>query len=220
MTMGEGGAVLTNRPPLKRLVESFRDWGRDCWCDPGDDNTCGKRFDWQMGDLPRGYDHKYIYSHVGYNLKLTDMQAAIGVSQLEKLPGFIAARRRNFATLHAALSDLEEVLILPRATPRSEPSWFGFPIAVRPESGLSRSRVVRHLEDRKIGTRLLFGGNLVRQPAYKNVEHRAIGLLENSDFIMNNVFWVGVFPGLTDEMIGFMSDSIHEAVGASHTARS
>jgi CDP-4-dehydro-6-deoxyglucose reductase, E1 len=219
MTMGEGGAVLTNRPPLKRLVESFRDWGRDCWCDPGDDNTCGKRFDWQMGDLPRGYDHKYIYSHIGYNLKLTDMQAAIGSSQLEKLPGFIAARRKNFALLHSSLADLEDVLILPRATPRSEPSWFGFPIGVRPESGVSRRRIVRHLEERKIGTRLLFGGNLVRQPAYKDVAYRAVGSLENSDYIMDHVFWVGVFPGLTEEMIAFVSESIHEAVLASHSAK-
>lgn len=212
ITMGEGGAVLTNQPPLKRIVESFRDWGRDCWCDPGKDNTCGKRFDWQMGDLPHGYDHKYVYSHVGYNLKLTDMQAAIGVSQLEKLPSFIAARRRNFEILHASLRDLEDVLILPKATPRSEPSWFGFPIAVRPESGLTRHRIVRHLENQMIGTRLLFGGNLVRQPAYRSVEHRVIGSLANSDYVMNNVFWVGVYPALTPEMLAFISESIHDAV--------
>jgi len=218
ITMGEGGAVLTNHPPLKRIVESFRDWGRDCWCDPGQDNTCGKRFDWQMGELPHGYDHKYVYSHIGYNLKLTDMQAAIGVSQLEKLPSFIAARRRNFAILYESLRDLEDVLILPRATPRSEPSWFGFPIAVRPESGLTRHKIVRHLEDRMIGTRLLFGGNLVRQPAYKNVEHRVVGSLENSDYVMNNVFWVGVYPALTPQMLAFISESIHEAVTAPSAA--
>ena len=218
ITMGEGGAVLTDRPPLKRIVESFRDWGRDCWCEPGEDNTCGKRFDWQMGDLPRGYDHKYIYSHIGYNLKLTDMQAAIGVSQLEKLPGFIAARRRNFDVLAEALSDLEDVLILPRATPGSEPSWFGFPIAVRPESGLSRGRIVRFLEDRRIGTRLLFGGNLVRQPAYKDVDCRVVGGLENSDFIMDNVFWVGVYPGLSTEMLAYVAESIHDAIKTSAAA--
>jgi CDP-6-deoxy-D-xylo-4-hexulose-3-dehydrase len=220
ITMGEGGAVLTNRPPLKRIVESFRDWGRDCWCDPGQDNTCGKRFDWQLGGMPFGYDHKYVYSHIGYNLKLTDMQAAVGVSQLEKLPQFIEARRRNFAFLYDALRDLEEVLILPRATPRSEPSWFGFPIGVRPMTGLSRDPIVRYLENKKIGTRLLFGGNLVRQPAYKDIEHRVVGSLANSDIVMHNVFWVGVYPALTTEMLGFISEAIHEAVAASHSAAS
>jgi len=218
ITMGEGGAVLTNTPSMKRIVESIRDWGRDCWCDPGKDNTCGKRFDWQLGDLPHGYDHKYIYSHIGYNLKLTDMQAAIGVSQLEKLPDFIDARRRNFEYLHNALGDLDDVLILPRATPNSEPSWFGFPLAIRPGAGVTRKAIIRHLESRMIATRLLFGGNLVRQPAYRNVEHRVVGTLKNSDFVMNNVFWIGVYPGLTEEMLAFVSQSIHEAVALAHSA--
>jgi CDP-4-dehydro-6-deoxyglucose reductase, E1 len=218
ITMGEGGAVLTNQPPLKKIVESIRDWGRDCWCDPGKDNTCGKRFEWQQGGLPHGYDHKYIYSHIGYNLKLTDVQAAVGVSQLEKLPGFIEARRRNFRILHDSLRDLEDALVLPQATSNSEPSWFGFPIAVRPESGVRRADVIRHLESKRIGTRLLFGGNLVRQPAYQNVEHRVVGSLENSDYVMNNVFWIGVYPALTPEMLAFVSDSIHEAVSASQAA--
>ena len=218
ITMGEGGAVLSGQPVMKRIVESFRDWGRDCWCDPGKDNTCGKRFEWQLGGLPHGYDHKYIYSHVGYNLKLTDMQAAIGVSQLEKVTSFIEARRRNFGILHDALRDLEDVLVLPHATPRSEPSWIGFPIAVRPESGLTRRQVVRHLEERKIGTRLLFGGNLVRQPAYRDVEHRVVGTLANSDYVMNNVFWIGVWPGLTEQMLAYVAESLHDAVAAGRAA--
>jgi CDP-4-dehydro-6-deoxyglucose reductase, E1 len=219
ITMGEGGAVLANQPTFKRIVESIRDWGRDCWCDPGKDNTCGKRFEWELGELPHGYDHKYIYSHVGYNLKLTDMQAAVGVSQLDKLPAFIAARRRNFDILHDALRDLDDVLVLPRATANSEPSWFGFPIAVRPESGIARRDIIRHLESRRIGTRLLFGGNLVRQPAYRNVEHRVVGSLENSDYVMNNVFWIGVYPALTPQMLAFVSDTIHEAVEAALSTR-
>ncbi len=209
ITMGEGGAVLTDTPRLKTLAESFRDWGRDCWCDPGKDNTCGKRFDWQLGTLPCGYDHKYTYSHIGYNLKVTDMQAAVGVAQLAKLPQFIAARRRNFAILYDGLRDLEEFLILPQATPSSEPSWFGFPIAVRPEAPFTRNDLTGQLERRKIGTRLLFGGNLLRQPAYRNVEHRTVGTLENSDFVMNQVFWLGVYPGLTQGMLEFVIDSIH-----------
>lgn len=168
------------------------------------DNTCGKRFDWQLGELPRAYDHKYTYSHVGYNLKLTDMQAAVGVAQLEKLPQFIAARRRNFALLYEGLRDLEEFFVLPAATPGAEPSWFGFPLAVRTEAPFTRDQVVRHLESKKIGTRLLFGGNLVRQPAYLNIPHRIIGNLKNSDFVMNQVFWVGVYPGLSEEMIDFI----------------
>src|SRR6202046_4388509 len=172
ITTGEGGAVFTNEPGLKRIVESFRDWGRDCWCDPGKDNTCGKRFDWQLGDLPHGYDHKYTYSHVGYNLKLTDMQAAVGVAQLEKLDGFIAARRRNAAALQEGLRDMQEFFVLPEATAGSDPSWFRFPLAVRPEAPFSRHDVVRHLEARKIATRELFGGNLIRQPAYKGLTHR------------------------------------------------
>ncbi len=201
ITMGEGGAVLTDKPLLKTLAESFRDWGRDCWCEPGKDNTCGKRFDWQLGDLPCGYDHKYTYSHIGYNLKVSDMQAAIGVSQLDKLPGFIAARNANFAYLYQALKPLEEFLILPEATPESEPSWFGFPIAVRENAPFTRDQLTRELDARKIGTRLLFAGNLLRQPAYQGVKHRVVGDLKNTDFVMNNVFWIGLYPGLSHEML-------------------
>jgi CDP-4-dehydro-6-deoxyglucose reductase, E1 len=209
ITMGEGGAVLTDSPRLKTLVESFRDWGRDCWCEPGKDNTCGKRFGWQLGTLPCGYDHKYTYSHIGYNLKATDMQAAVGVAQLRKLPSFVEARRRNFAALHEGLRELEEFLILPKATPGTQPSWFGFPIAVRPHAPFSRNELTAHLDRQKIGTRLLFGGNLLRQPAYRNVEHRVIGDLKNSDFVMNQVFWLGVYPGLTNAMLELVIDSIH-----------
>jgi CDP-6-deoxy-D-xylo-4-hexulose-3-dehydrase len=203
ITMGEGGSVLTNDPALRALVESFRDWGRDCWCDTGKDNTCGKRFDWQFGDLPSGYDHKYTYSHIGYNLKMTDMQAAVGVAQLAKLDGFILARKRNFQALREGLRDLEEFFILPEATPGSDPSWFGVPIAVRPEAPFSRNQVTRYLEEHKIATRLLFGGNLVRQPAYKDSPRRVIGSLKNSDFVMNQVFWIGVYPGITPAMLDY-----------------
>jgi CDP-6-deoxy-D-xylo-4-hexulose-3-dehydrase len=212
ITMGEGGCILTNQPRLKTLAESFRDWGRDCWCEPGKDNTCGKRFDWSLGDLPHGYDHKYTYSHIGYNLKVTDMQAAVGVAQLQKLPSFIDLRRRNFDLLHAGLRDLEEFFVLPQATPNSEPSWFGFPIAVRPDAPVTRDAVVRFLEQRKIGTRLLFAGNLLRQPAYRNITHRSIGDLPNTDFVMNQVFWIGVYPGLSTEMLEYMIEALHQAV--------
>jgi CDP-6-deoxy-D-xylo-4-hexulose-3-dehydrase len=212
ITMGEGGAVLTDRPALKKIVESFRDWGRDCWCDPGKDNTCGKRFDWQLGDLPAGYDHKYTYSHIGYNLKVTDMQAAVGVSQLQKLPKFIEARNRNWAQLRSGLADLSEWLLLPEATPGSEPSWFGFPFAVRPSAPFNRNALVARLTEAKIGTRLLFGGNLVRQPAYQGVEFRQIGDLPNTDFVMNQVLWIGVFPGLTPVMIDYVIDVFHAFV--------
>lgn len=210
ITMGEGGCVLTQSPALKKLVESFRDWGRDCWCDPGNDNTCGKRFEWQLGDLPCGYDHKYTYSHVGYNLKLTDMQAAVGVAQLGKLPAFIEARRRNFEALWSGLADLQEFFVLPEATPGAEPSWFGFPIAVRPDAPFNRDSIVRHLEGNKIGTRLLFAGNLVRQPAYKDLNYRVVGDLANSDYVMNQVFWVGVYPGITPRMLDFVVGTFHE----------
>jgi len=212
ITMGEGGCVLTDRPALKKLVESFRDWGRDCWCEPGVANTCGKRFDWQLGELPCGYDHKYTYSHVGYNLKMTDMQAAVGVAQLAKLPGFIEARRRNYETLRAGLSDLEEFFILPEATEGAEPSWFGFPLAVRESAPFTRDHIIRHLEANKIATRLLFGGNLVRQPAYRDVPHRIVGQLENSDFVMRQVFWVGVYPGLSTEALNYLIDIMHKGV--------
>jgi len=210
ITMGEGGCVLTGQPLLKTLVESFRDWGRDCWCEPGKENTCGKRFDWQLGNLPLGYDHKYIYSHIGYNLKLTDMQAAVGVAQLRKLPAFIAARRHNFRVLYEGLRDLEEFFILPQATPGSEPSWFGFPIAVRPEAPFTRNEAVRYLEGRKIATRLLFGGNLVRQPGYRDVPHRVVGSLTNSDLVMNHVFWIGVYPGLSPAMLDYVIEVFHQ----------
>jgi CDP-6-deoxy-D-xylo-4-hexulose-3-dehydrase len=210
ITMGEGGCVLTDKPQLDRLVKSFRDWGRDCWCDPGKDNTCGRRFDRQLGTLPFGYDHKYTYSHIGYNLKVSDMQAAVGVSQLKKLDTFISARKSNFATLKNGLESLQDVFLLPEATPGSEPSWFGLPLAVKPESGLTRDKVTRYLESRKIGTRLLFGGNITRQPAYKDVEYRVVGDLKNTDYVMNNVFWIGVYPGLNDSMIQHMLNSLGE----------
>ena len=212
LTMGEGGAVLTSDPAIKKSVESFRDWGRDCWCDTGVDNTCGKRFAWQLGSLPEGYDHKYTYSHIGYNLKLTDMQAAVGLAQLKKLPRFIEARRRNFERLHRALEPLADALILPEASPQSRPSWFGFPITVRDSAPLSRNALVRELEAHRIGTRLLFGGNLLHQPAYRGIEHRGVGTLEGADQVMRSTFWVGVFPGLTEQMIDFIAQTITGAV--------
>jgi CDP-4-dehydro-6-deoxyglucose reductase, E1 len=204
ITTGEGGAVLTARPELKTLVESFRDWGRDCWCEPGEDGTCGKRFGWQLGSLPHGYDHKYIFSHVGYNLKLTDMQAAVGVAQLTKLPSFVEARRRNWRAIRDELSRYEEHLILPEATPDSDPSWFGFIITVREDAPFTRDDLVHHLEGRRIMTRLLFGGNLTRQPAYQDVPHRIVGKLPNSDIVMNRAFWIGVYPGLTEAMLEYV----------------
>jgi len=213
ITMGEGGAVICNDGKLKVIAESFRDWGRDCWCEPGDQDTCGKRFDQQFGELPQGYDHKYTYSEIGYNLKITDMQAAVGVAQLEKLDGFIEARNLNFERLYEGLKELEEVMILPQATPNSEPSWFGFPIAIRPEAAVTRNEVVRALEGRGIATRLLFGGNLMRQPAYRDVEHRVVGEMTNSDFVMENVFWIGVYPGLQEEQIDFMLEVLHDIAG-------
>jgi CDP-4-dehydro-6-deoxyglucose reductase, E1 len=218
ITMGEGGCVLTQSPMLKKLAESFRDWGRDCWCDPGKSNTCGCRFEWKLGDLPTGYDHKYIYSHIGYNLKATDMQAAVGVAQLKKLPAFIAARRDNFAKLHLALSDLEDIFILPEATAHSDPSWFGFPLAIREDAPTTRRQVVNFLEARNIATRLLFGGNLLRQPAYRDIQRRVIGNLKNTDFVMNNVFWVGLYPGISESMMDYMVETFHEIPRASSAA--
>ena len=192
------------------LVESFRDWGRDCWCDPGADNTCGKRFDWQLGDLPLGYDHKYTYSHIGYNLKLTDMQAAVGVSQLDKLPAFIESRKRNWARLKDGLSDFGKHLILPCATPDSDPSWFGFLMTVRPGAKFDRGEIVQHLEGAQIATRMLFGGNLARQPAYRDVPHRVSGTLANTDIAMQNAFWIGVYPGITDTMIDYVLETFRK----------
>jgi CDP-6-deoxy-D-xylo-4-hexulose-3-dehydrase len=220
ITMGEGGCVITRDSRLKKLVESFRDWGRDCWCAPGADNTCGKRFGWQLGELPAGYDHKYTYSHVGYNLKATDMQAAVGVAQLKKLPQFIAARRRNWQLLYERLRRWEEHLVLPQATSRSDPSWFGFAITVRPDAPFTRLDLVRHLESRRIGTRQLFGGNLVRQPAYRNVPFRVAGPLANTDLVMQNTFWIGVYPGLTTEMIDFVAGAFDEFLTAQHVRQS
>ena len=208
ITMGEGGAVLTNTPLLQTLVESFRDWGRDCWCEPGVDNTCGKRFDWELGTLPCGYDHKYTYSHIGYNLKATDMQAALGLSQLDHLEHFIQSRRDNFRYLREALEPLEDVLMLPVATEGADPSWFGFPVGVRPDAPFTRDQLVRALEAEKIGTRLMFAGNLLRQPAYQEIEFRQIGALPNTDYVMRNVLWLGVFPGLTRPMLDHVAGTI------------
>lgn len=220
ITMGEGGCVLTGQPSLKKLVESFRDWGRDCWCDPGKENTCGKRFGWQLGDLPTGYDHKYIYSHIGYNLKLTDLQAAVGVAQLSKLKDFVAIRRKNFAALAEGLAPFEEFLILPEPTPQSQPSWFGFPISVRESAPFTRKDLIQFLEARQIATRLLFGGNLLRQPAYQNVPHRVIGRLENSDRVMKNAFWIGVYPGITSAMLEYVVATFREFVAGRPAPRS
>jgi CDP-6-deoxy-D-xylo-4-hexulose-3-dehydrase len=212
ITMGEGGAVMTDQPKLKTLIESFRDWGRDCWCAPGVDNTCGKRFDWELGELPHGYDHKYIYSHIGYNLKATDMQAAVGVAQLDRLDDFVAARNRNFAALIAALKPFEEYLVLPEPTPNSEPSWFGFPLAVRPGAPFTRRDLVRRLDEAKIGTRQIFGGNLIRQPAYVGQPMRIIGDLPGADFVMRQAFWIGVYPGLGEPAIGYVAETIGKFV--------
>lgn len=204
ITMGEGGCVLTNRAQLKKLVESYRDWGRDCWCAPGVANTCGKRFEWQLGDLPEGYDHKYIYSHIGYNLKMTDMQAAVGVAQLEKLPSFIEARKRNWQLLYDGLKPYEEYFILPEATPNSDPSWFGFLLTVRPDAPFSRNELVQYLEANQVATRLLFSGNITRQPAYQHVNYRVVGDLTNTDTVMNQTFWIGVYPRITPAMIDYV----------------
>ena len=201
ITMGEGGAVFTQNLELKRIAESFRDWGRDCWCAPGCDNTCRNRFGWQLGQLPAGYDHKYTYSHVGFNLKITDMQAACGLAQLERLPAFIEARKRNAAFMKAHLAPLEKFLVLPEATPGSEPSWFGFPLTLREDSGVNRVDLLKHLDQHKIGTRLLFGGNLTRQPYFQNLTYRIHGTLTETDRIMNQTFWIGIFPGLSQQAL-------------------
>lgn len=215
ITMGEGGAVLTNDHKLKKIAESMRDWGRDCWCPTGKDNSCNKRFGWDFEDMPAGYDHKYVYSHVGYNLKVTDMQAALGVSQLKKLPGFIKARNSNFAYLTKKLAHLTEHLTLPEVTPGGEASWFGFPITVKPGSPKTRNEITTFLEKNKIGTRLLFAGNLLRQPLYKHVEKRVIGELTNTDIVMNDVFWVGVYPGLKEIHLDYIVLKIEECLKGS-----
>jgi len=212
ITTGEGGAVFSKSPLVAKQVESFRDWGRDCYCETGHDNTCNKRFGWQLGDLPAGYDHKYTYTHIGYNLKATDMQAALGVTQLAKLDSFVEARRRNFAYLYDKLKDVEG-LILPKATEHSEPSWFGFPITLEPTHPVNREELLRHLETLKIGTRLMFAGNLMKQPAYRNVDFRVVGNLDNTDIVMTRTFWVGVYPGLTNEMLDFIAYSISDFMG-------
>jgi CDP-6-deoxy-D-xylo-4-hexulose-3-dehydrase len=206
ITMGEGGAVLMDRMKLGRICESFRDWGRDCYCKPGKDNTCGKRFKWKIGELPKGYDHKYTYSHIGYNLKVSDMQAAIGVSQLEKLDHFIKRRNNNFNGLTQRIkkAGLEEFIHLPEATIGSEPSWFGYHMTLRKNSGLSRAEIVSKLEERKVGTRLLFGGNLLHQPAFADRQMRVVGNLENTDKVMHDGFWIGLWPGITEEMLDYM----------------
>ncbi len=209
MTMGEGGAVLTSNPLLKRIATSLRDWGRDCFCDPGCDNTCGRRFEGQYGDMPQGYDHKYIYSHIGYNLKVTDMQAAIGVAQLEKLPGFVEKRKANFNALKNGLKTYEEYLILPEATPNSDPSWFGFPFNVRENTKFSRNDLAGYLEDHKILTRQLFAGNITKQPAYKNTQYRISGSLENTDYIMRNTIFIGVYPGIDNVRMDYILSVFH-----------
>ena len=216
MTMGEGGCVYTNNPMLHRLILSFRDWGRDCVCPSGQDNFCGHRFDGQYGELPAGYDHKYVYSHLGYNLKVTDMQAAIGCEQLKKFPSFIERRRHNWAYLRKLLEKAENKIILPEPAENSEPSWFGFLISIRPESGLDRNEVTRYIEERNVQTRLLFSGNLIKHPCFDQLRgtdaYRVVGDLESTDFIMNNTFWVGVYPGMTDEKLEYMANVILEAI--------
>jgi CDP-6-deoxy-D-xylo-4-hexulose-3-dehydrase len=210
ITTGEGGAVLTKKPSLKPLIESFRDWGRDCWCQPGCDNTCLKRFEWKLGELPEGFDHKYTYSHLGYNLKSGDIQAAIGSAQLERLDSFVAARRANWNYLYQGLKHLEEHLFLPKAAPHSNPSWFGFALTVREGSPISRNELVQELDKRKIAARLLFGGNLLKQPAFINTPRKVVGNLRNTDIVMESTFWVGVWPGLTHEMLDYVIDSFNE----------
>jgi CDP-6-deoxy-D-xylo-4-hexulose-3-dehydrase len=211
--MGEGGAVFTNNFDLKQIADSFRDWGRDCYCAPGKDNTCGKRFEWQLGELPFGYDHKYTYSHLGYNLKISDMQAACALAQMDRLDDFVAARRRNFSYLEERLKTCEEFLILPQATPKSDPSWFGFPITLREEAPVSRVDLLTYLAQYKVGTRLLFAGNLTRQPYMLGRNFRVSGELTNTDIIMNQTFWVGVFPGLRREMLDFLVEKIETFLG-------
>jgi CDP-6-deoxy-D-xylo-4-hexulose-3-dehydrase len=213
ITTGEGGAVLAKKVAMKPIIESIRDWGRDCWCLPGCDNTCLKRYEWQLGGLPEGYDHKYTYSHLGYNLKSGDIQAAIGLAQLDRLPAFVEARRKNWKYLRDGLSKLEDFLLLPVIQEHSDPSWFGFALTVKSDSKVSRNEIVQALNERKIGTRLLFGGNLLRQPAFIDTPQRVVGTLSNTDIIMNDTFWIGVWPGLTEKMLDYMISSLHEILG-------
>ena len=216
MTMGEGGCVYTDNPLLNKLIKSFRDWGRDCVCPSGQDNFCGHRFDGQYGELPKGYDHKYVYSHFGYNLKVTDMQAAVGVEQLKKFPGFIERRRHNWEYLRNALANVKDKLILPEPAENSTPSWFGFMISVRKNSGLDRNDITRYMEEHNIQTRLLFSGNLIKHPCFDQIrgtdEYRVVGSLENTDYIMENSFWVGVYPGMNEEKLKYMSEIIQQAI--------
>ena len=213
ITMGEGGAVFTNNDELKKIIESFRDWGRDCYCPPGKDNTCGKRFCWKLGDLPEGYDHKYTYSHLGYNLKITDMQAACALAQMDRVEEFIAARKQNFAYLKAGLKSCEEFLLLPEATENSDPSWFGFPITIKSNAGANRVDLLKYLDQNKIGTRLLFAGNLTRQPYMKGRNFRIAGELTNTDIVMNDTFWIGVYPGLSKDMLDFVIGKLEAFFG-------
>jgi CDP-4-dehydro-6-deoxyglucose reductase, E1 len=213
ITTGEGGAVLVKKAAHKVIVESLRDWGRDCWCAPGCDNTCLKRYEWQLGELPQGYDHKYTYSHLGYNLKSGDIQASIGLAQLDRLDSFIEKRRNNWIYLYKNLKGLEEFLILPRPTENSDPSWFGFAITVKDNSPISRNDLVIKLNERKIGTRLLFGGNLLRQPAFMGTPRRVVGDLKNSDIVMNQTFWIGVWPGLTEQMLEYVIETFYSLFG-------
>ena len=206
ITLGEGGAVNTDKPLLKKIVESFRDWGRDCWCESGKDNTCGKRFEWELGDLPKGYDHKYIYSHIGYNFKVTDLQAAVGVAQMDKLPRFTDARKANHKFFMDKFKKYEEYFILQKKEDSADPSWFGFIITVKNAAPFTRTQIVQHLEESKVATRMLFGGNLIKQPAYIGKNHRIVSDLTNTDYIMNNSFWIGVYPGITEEMRTYVVD--------------
>jgi len=215
ITMGEGGCVLTNNPILEKIVESLRDWGRDCWCPPGCDNTCGRRFDWQLGGLPYGYDHKYTYSHIGYNLKMTDMQAAVGISQLAKLGEFIEARNRNWQFLRERLSGLKEMLVLPESTAGADPSWFGFALTLRERGPFARNSLIERLDQSKVGTRLMFGSNLLKQPAYQSAKIRVHGELTNADIVMRNSFWLGVYPGLSDPQLDFVCQVVESYFGVS-----
>jgi CDP-4-dehydro-6-deoxyglucose reductase, E1 len=215
ITTGEGGAVLVKKAAHKTIVESFRDWGRDCWCPSGCDNTCLKRYEWTLGDLPEGYDHKYTYSHLGYNLKSGDIQAAIGLAQLDRLDSFIELRKRNWAYLRAGLNGLEEFLLMPEAALHSDPSWFGFALTVKKDGPKTRNQIVQELNESKIATRLLFGGNLLRQPAFKGTPRRVVGELTNTDVVMNDTFWIGVWPGLTIPMLDYMIEQLHIILGVS-----